>query len=205
MAPSTARDLEVRGGGHPAPHLLRGEPSEVYSRITAGDPLRMEERSALRLLELAYLMDADRVVERAQLWVARKAHRYEGGLGDWLVAQIDRAVADLLVVDRKEVEDGLRSLDESDSRYSFMTDQFAVLPEETLIAAVRFNDLPEPYRRALFALVIRNRPLEECIADGTLGTKEEMAFRTCYALEMIMFGDVEVALKHPIAEKELGQ
>ena len=55
MAPTTARDLDLRGGGHPAPSLLRGEPEEVYSRITAGDPLRIEERCALRLFELALL------------------------------------------------------------------------------------------------------------------------------------------------------
>ena len=53
--------------------------------------------------------------------------------------------------------------------------------------------------------MIQNRSIEDCVADGTLGTKDEMAFRACYALEMIMFGDVEVALKHPIAQKELGQ
>ena len=85
------------------PSFLRGEnASAISERLGQGDPLRLRERSALRLREQWVLLEPDRVFYRALGVCADAALLDEPpvDLEAWVALKIDLAIEQLVLGDR---------------------------------------------------------------------------------------------------------
>jgi hypothetical protein len=156
--------------------VLRGtRPEEVYAAISGGDPLGVRVRSAQRARLRAFLLDTDRLHERSLLRIAFAASTADlaRGLDAWVDARVDDAIVDLLLEDEEEHRSGKRQLEEWDERYLFMIHLLGIEPGSTRRACVVFNGLAERVRRAFFALLIEDKSVETCVAEG-FGTRDEL-------------------------------
>lgn len=171
--------------------LRKGTAEDVYSAISQGDPLELQRLGALRLKQLAYLLDADRLHRRALLRVAHKAPEYDGEdpkLDDWIQRRLDEAAFDLLNEDSQILEQGYEPPEEFDERYYFMSLTLLIHPEDAVQACVNFNGLPDRIRNAFFALCIEGRTVRECLDDGhgpaaVLRRRCHIAFRAVFLMD----------------------
>lgn len=147
--------------------------------LTTGDPLRLFQRSAERMREQAWLVDADRVFQRVVANLAIDPATYLGAdqsnddLEEGLDACIDHAIEQLLQSDQEEVRARNTEHDPDDPRFEFLMYGFAVPARLTREASVGFNALPAEARRAFFVLLIETRSVEEALAAG-LGPPERL-------------------------------
>jgi len=168
--------------------LLSGSSSrEVLGRIHPGDPLELRRLAGERLRERAWLCDADRVFVRAVARCARFAVRYRGQpeLKAWLGERVDEALADLLREDLEAERADQPPEPEASAAYEDLARPLGLPPAAMRGVCVAFNQLPEPERRAFFALVIESRSLDELArASGEPAT--EIARRARRALDAVL-------------------
>ncbi|HVS11670.1 MAG TPA: hypothetical protein VMS76_17515 [Planctomycetota bacterium] len=183
---SNAADIAQR-----RPHwrqLLSGSsPREVLARILPGDPLELRRLAGERLRERAWLCDADRVFLRAVARCARFAVRYRGQpeLKAWLGERVDEALADLLREDLEAERAGQPAEPEASAAYEDLARPLGLAPAAMRGVCVAFNQLPEPERKAFFALVIESRSLDE-LARASGAPATEIARRARRALDAVL-------------------
>lgn len=168
--------------------LRRGSAEAVFAAISQGDPLGLAERSTRRQRERAFLLDTDRVFERALLRTAFAADTWRDGepLEPWLVQRVDEAIDDLLLQDESEHRQSPTLSDEWDERYVFIIYLLGIEPRFARRACVGFNGLGAPARRAFFALLIEERSVDECVAAGH-GPRERLLI-TVRSTFAVLFG-----------------
>jgi hypothetical protein len=165
---------------------LAGKPAaEVLARLSGGDPLRLYPLCARRIREGFFVLDPERVFERALAMVA-VGIEIEGEActrPEWLTHTLDRAIARTLEQDREEERAGLPPED-PEQRFALFIEVFFLEPPLARLAAVRLNGLEERVRKAFQLLLVEGRPLEECLELG-LGPPERLQADILEALEAI--------------------
>jgi hypothetical protein len=149
------------------PNFLRGEPREIYSRMLENDPLRLRERSAVRLRERWFLIEPDRAFTRSAARVALSAAQEEAPaeLESWAVARIDQALDQILEADRASelAED---PPDEEQRTFPLLTDCLLVAPERVRSVTIAFHALEDLARRAFFELMVEGREVLDVLERG---------------------------------------
>lgn len=164
---------------HLLPRLLRGDASEILSRLADGDPLRLYELASRRAREAFLLFDADRLFERLAARVAHagaQARPAELGM-PWLLAQVDQLLARLIEEEREEERLAPFACPAEDRRYPFLRSLW-VEPRYTRAASLAFNTLRLSARQAFFWFFLEKRSVEETLAMGSW-TKDEL-MRDCW-------------------------
>jgi len=151
------------------PSFLRGEnASRISERLSQGDPLRLRERTALRLRERWILLEPDRVLYRA-LGVCADAALLDDPPPDleaWVGLKVDLAIEQLVLGDR-DAERAQPDLSSDEEReFPLLTECLMLDPELVRAATVAFNRLDALPRRAFFELMILGRTHEEVIEAG---------------------------------------
>jgi len=174
--------VDAGGESYPGERLLRQpSPIDVYRKISAGDPFRLQERCGRFLRERCYLVEVDRLTEECRRWVAVTSMTYRGDpdLDTWLTERIDLALVHVM---REDIEVHMgqgevpcRDVDDEvfDPRWEFMSDTFGLLPSVAIGAAVRFNALDPRPRKVFFLLAMECRSVQQCLDDG-YGPKEKL-------------------------------
>ncbi len=155
---------------------------ELYAKITSGDPLRLVERSSLRVREQNYLMEGARVANHTALVIAAIPFDAHESLGDWLNARIDDAIEDVLIEDQRREKEPHSYTDED---YEFMLLTFGIVPERCIGATVRFNGLNDPTRKSFFDLLVYHKSIAQCIESG-LGPLELLRYRCQLAMYALL-------------------
>jgi hypothetical protein len=151
--------------------LLSGRPPEtLLPLLLDGDPLRLVERSAVRLRQRALIMDCERVADRAACAALAVPLTREPAFEEWVVARIDEAIEDLLEFDCERLR---RGGGDGGADYEFMLSLFNVPDERSLRAAVQFNTLPHLTRKRFMLLVMEHWSVAECLEAG-YGPLEEL-------------------------------
>lgn len=140
--------------------LAGASPREVLARIVPGDPLGLRARVARRLGERALLLDADRVHLACLARCGRAAPRYRGhpALDEWLDARVEETLDDLLEAraePRAEATEEARA-----DAFALLAPRLGLEARALREAARAFHALPLVDRRAFFALVLEQRPLD---------------------------------------------
>jgi hypothetical protein len=148
--------------------LASREPAEILGRIADGDPLQLYPLCAHRIQERYFVLDADRVHERALAFVATAVGVEIDAIArpDWLISIIDRAIESRLNEDREEERAGKVPCEPTDQRYRIFVESFGTEPTLARAAAVRFNGLEERNRRGFFHLLIYGEAIETCLEKG---------------------------------------
>lgn len=153
----------------PGGDLLVGDSSRaILAKISDGDPLGMLERCQARVREHAVLLDGDRLISRALARTAYTAFR-EGAkspLSEWIEAQIDRSIEELVVEDDEEERGGRVPVEANDPRYAFIAEALGVTPAVARKACVVFNHLPRAVRRAYWAIAVDGKSVFRYVAEG---------------------------------------
>jgi DNA-directed RNA polymerase specialized sigma24 family protein len=183
--------------------LGAGTPRQVLARLVDGDPLGIRRIVTERLRERAWLADADlvflRTVARCAWFSAR--YRCERDLARCLRDLVDEAVLDTVREDLEAARGG-EGGDRADRELAAWSDLARPLgldPRAARTAAAVFDHLPEPERRAFFALAIEGRALEDA-ARASKSSPTECARAARRAFEAVLAAlDVEptpTARKH---------
>lgn len=149
------------------PRLLRGTPEEVLARLTSDDPLRLEQECAKRIRERFYLLDPERVFERALSRVALMASKTpaEELSREWLLAQVDHSIQRVLEEESEEERRSPYDCDPEDPRYQMLREIF-IEGCFARTASWAFNRLPERPRVAFHYLCLEQRSVDECLKLG---------------------------------------
>jgi len=154
---------------------LAGKPaSEALARISNGDPLRLYPQVAGRIRERCFLLDPDRVFERALLLVAVGIETEPEACtrADWLVERIDRAIRSVLDRDGEEERAGIPA-ERPFEHFRVFVECCFLEPGLARLASVRWNGLGQRAREGFYRLIVEGRPLEEVLALG-LGPPERL-------------------------------
>jgi hypothetical protein len=166
--------------------LHADDPKTILRRLTNGDPLGLYERCARRTRERHLLVEVDRLFELALAIVATAAvvdSDESVGTSEWMNSQIDRALESILCEDQEAERRAVDSGDPDNPSYAFVRDVFGVEGPIARGATVAFNGLPHRVRAVFFALVVKAKSVDQCVAEG-LGTVAalkrdvQLAFRT---------------------------
>jgi hypothetical protein len=165
---------------------LAGKPAaEVLARIADGDMLRLYPLCAERLRETFFVLDPERVFERALAEVAVTIELEGAGCAEpaGLLAAVDRAIQSVLERDRREEHDGIPPAD-PDKHFAVFIDCCFIEPPMARLSSVRFNALDPRVRHGFLRLLVEARPLEEVLAMG-LGPPERLQLDILHALKAI--------------------
>ena len=162
--------------------LSARSPDDLITRLLDGDPLRLVERSAVRLKQRSLFLDCERVSERAACLVANSKYQRDAPFEDWMVAQIDCAIDDILTKDELRYRKGERA---GGDEYSFMLLLFGIADERSLAAAVRFNGQALHTRQAFTLLLIDHWTIAECLEAG-YGPQEQLIVRAQTAVAALL-------------------
>ncbi len=148
--------------------LAGASPREILARIVPGDPLGVRAMVARRLRADALLLDADRVHLRALARCAREAPAYRGRppIEPWLEENITAAIDDL------SHEDGEAAALGRASAIADLARPLGLDPVAMQGACREFSRLPAHDRRAFFALVLEQRPLDEVARRDGISASE---------------------------------
>jgi hypothetical protein len=159
-----------RGPDRPLwPSFLRGDDAqEIHARLSQGDALRLLENSTRRLREVWFLLDPERVYNRALGVCAKAASREDPpeDLGAWARVKIDLAIEQLVREDLEEERAHPEFVSEEVKAFPLLTDSLMLDPELVRTASVAFNSLEPLPRRAFFELLIEGREVGEVIESG---------------------------------------
>lgn len=153
--------------------LSSRSPADAVARLANGDCLRLVERSAVRLKQLALLMDCERVAEHAACVVARAKLTRDTPFEDWIATRLDEAIDDLLTLDAQRYVKGQKN---GGDDYSFMLLMLGIPDEGSLEAAVRFNSQPLRTRKCFDLLLVDHWSIAECLEAG-FGPLEDLTVR----------------------------
>ena len=162
-------DREPRTASRTWPSFLRGKtPEELLPRLVEGDPLRLQEQTALRLRQVWFLLDPDRVFRRALAVCAHAAPLEDppSDLDAWRVAKVDLAVAQLLQSDQQRERSDPDTLSDEERSFPLLTQSLFVEPGSVRAVSVAFNALDPPPRRAFFELLVEGRNVDDVIEAG---------------------------------------
>lgn len=122
----------------------------------------MHALCASRLRETFYLIDPDRLFERALSSVAVGMEREHERSSDpnWLVERVDQAIQRLLDRDREGERTGVPS-ESPQEHFGLFVTGFFVEPELARAASVAFNSLPEIIRKSCQRLLIEGLTVDE--------------------------------------------
>jgi hypothetical protein len=156
-------------GGEQAywPGFLRGDAREILARMLESDPLRLRERSAVRLRERWFVIEPDRAFARAAAVCAKgaAAEPAPADLQAWALGKIDVAIDQLLEADAQAEQDQA-PLEEDDRVFPLLTDALLLDPGRVRECAVAFNALDDLSRRAFFELCIVGMQVPDMIEAG---------------------------------------
>jgi hypothetical protein len=140
----------------------------VHAHLCNGDPLRVRERTARRLRETWFLLEPDRVYEKALAVIAVAAKRDDPAedLEAWTTAQIDRTIERLVRADQEAEHANPGFSSDEERNFPLLTDSLFIDPELVRPATVAFNSLPPLPRRAFFELLIETVDVAECVERG---------------------------------------
>jgi DNA-directed RNA polymerase specialized sigma24 family protein len=145
--------------------LGAGTPRQVLARLVDGDPLGIRRVVTERLRERAWLADADLVFLRAVARCAWFSARYrcERDFARCLRELVDEAVLDTVREDLEAARggEGAEAADRELAAWSDLARPLGLDPRAARTAAAVFDHLPEPERRAFFALAIDGRALDD--------------------------------------------
>ena len=162
-------DRESRAANAGWPSFLRGRaPEEVLPRLIEGDPLRLQERAALRLRQVWVLLDPDRVFRRA-LGVCAHAAPLEdppADLDTWVLAKLDLAIAQLVQADLQRERTDPDTLTDEEKDFPLLKQSLFVEPGRVRAVSVAFNALEPLPRRAFFELLVEGREVDDVIEAG---------------------------------------
>jgi hypothetical protein len=130
--------------------------------------LRLQEATAKRLREVWFLLEPERVFQRALAVCAKGAIQDDppADLPAWVVRKIDLAIEQLVWADREAERARPELLSAEDRTFPLMTTSLMIDPELVRSASVRFNELDPLPRRAFFELCIEGRTVAETIEPG---------------------------------------
>ena len=140
----------------------------------------------MRMRSTAFLVDCERLFDRATVRIALVAHTFDPkhDLGAWLDGRIDESAQDLMRADAEYVADR-KEVDLSDPRLDSYQFLLALPPNQVLPALVAFNQCPFDERKAFFALLIEDIPVQECL-DAGMGPPELLRERCLNALGAVL-------------------
>lgn len=151
------------------PSFLRGaDANEILSRLSAGDPLRLQEAAARRLREVWFLLEPERVYHRALAVCAKAASKEDppADLAIWLRSKLDLAIDQLVQKDHEAEHAHPELVAEDEMVFPLLTDSLMLDPELVRSTSVSFNALDPLPRRAFFELLIEGRAVGEVIEAG---------------------------------------
>ena len=195
----TQRDYEIAtnpgelvpfAGPEPEPSQLRylelGDVNDIYSKISNGDPFHLEARSGHRLHVRWYILDPERVYQKAMAYVAHRAAAKEPDRGKaaWFDSCIDAAIRSILTEDREMERAGHSPGLNEDWAHEHLARMFQIPLGLARKASVQFNDLPDLDRRAFFDLIVKGIPPEEVMAMK-YGTRRELRLGVLRCLEAV--------------------
>ncbi|HEX6883244.1 MAG TPA: hypothetical protein VF530_07665 [Planctomycetota bacterium] len=181
-----AEDAQRQADTHTLLLRMAGRPAgEVLARISDGDMLRLFPRCARRIREACYVLDPERVYERAlaEVAVSLEVDGERCAEEAWLSACVDRAVQSVLERDQREEHEGVPSL-QPEKHYPLFIEACQLEPGLARLASVRFNALAPRVRRGFQKLVVEGLPLAEVLALD-LGPPEQLQLDILHALQAI--------------------
>jgi len=171
---------------------LAGRPaSEVLARISNGNPLNLYAQVAQRIRETYFVLDPDRVYEKALLVVAVgiEVEARAFTRPEWLLGRIDRAIRLVLDKDSDEERSGVPP-ENPEEHFALFVEAFFIDPSLARLSSIRLNGLEERIRKGFFHLIVEGRPLEEVLEMG-LAPIERLQHDILTALEAIGLIDEE--------------
>lgn len=163
-----------------------GKPaSEVLARLANGDPLKLYTLCARRIRETFFVLDPDRVFERALASIA-VGIEIEGEAclrPEWLTSAMDRAIQATLDRDQEEERIGMPA-ENPEEHFRLFVEVFYVEPPLARLSSVRLNGLEERVRKGFRLMLVEGRTPEECMQLG-LGPPERLQRDILAALEAI--------------------
>ena len=168
--------------------LLAPLPLEAkLGSITGGDPLALYPLAAARARERCLVLDPDRVFDESIFNVVALSVVLEerDDFDAWLLERVDEALENLVRRDSEALRRGVLDTARVRESSEYLTGCLGLPAGEGLAAATRFNRLPFRTRRTFFALLVEQRPLEDCLRAG-LGPREDLRERAIGAVEAIL-------------------
>jgi hypothetical protein len=171
---------------------LAGKPAtDVHGRISSGDPMGLYPVCVARMRERAFVLDPDRLFERALIAVAigMELEPQRCSNEGWLLERVDLALRVLLERDRDAEEHGLPP-ERPNEHYRLFVQAFFVDPLLARRSSVRYNALEERIRRGFQLLILDGLPLDEVLARG-MGPPERLQLDILLGLKAIGLLDDE--------------
>ena len=158
------------------PRFWGGEsPARIVERLQDGDPLSLGLRCAERIDFRAMLMDVERLVARAEAYVAYIAVRqqYTGTppLDAFIERQIDESIDSILEEDWSS-EHKREPVEPDDPRYRMIAREAGIEPAQARRASLALNTEPLRTRRLFYGVFIKNRKLADVARENALGIAE---------------------------------
>lgn len=165
--------------------LVGQSADDILSRLANGDPLKLYSRVAHRIRDRHFVLDPDRVFERA-LSVVAVGVDLDGSdcLEDgWLEARIDQAIRHVLDRDIEAEQAGIPA-ESPETHHAVFVQAFFRPPHLARLSSVRLNALSDRIRKGFYHLILEGRPLEEVLAME-LGTPDQLQEDILRALQAI--------------------
>ncbi len=168
---------------------------ECISRLGRAEPSRLLAGICQGVLrEKAVLMDVDYLCQRSAEVLARESvlaperpwHADFPLDRDWVVDRVAEALEDILLEDEEDYRDGLPVSEGSEFHHFCLVYFYGIDPARALDASVRFHRLCEETRCCFFALIVEQRSVERCIADG-FGPHFRLKAHVQSALKALLF------------------
>ena len=151
------------------PSFLRGRSTEeVLPRLVEGDPFRLQEHAALRLRQVWFLLDPDRLFRRALAVCAHAAPLEDPPveLEAWRLAKLDLTIAQLVYADAEAELTRPDILTDEERNFPLLTQSLFLEPGRVRAASVAFNALEPLPRRAFYELLVEGRDPDDVIEAG---------------------------------------
>lgn len=171
---------------------MAGRPAaEVLARITDGDMLRLFPLCAQRIRDTFYILDPERVFERAlaEVAVGIEIEGERSAEPAWLLERVDRAIQSVLERDRHEEHAGIPP-EQPLKHYPLFIQSCFVEPALARLASVRYNALDGRVRQGFQKLIVEAMPLELVLEMG-LGPPDRLQLDILHALQAIGLLDDE--------------
>ena len=130
------------------------------SLLSTPDGAELQAACVRALRDRALLVDAERLAERAAARLLHARSLAGGGARLDSTAAIEAALRDLDFADREAERRGDFPLNALEGDHAFLIHAFGIPPLLARAAALEFNGLDEPFRKAFFAFVLEGRGLE---------------------------------------------
>lgn len=160
------------GGNDPSsrsvPEILRAADARtVLARLLEDDRLEIRSRCQARLRDQAMLVSIDRLYLRSAARIAHAASAYRGepALDVWLGRMISISIRELLEEEREWIRAGSGGETEQVGLFAPLAAALGMEPGLLRRGCVAFNAQSYDVRRAFWALVIENVPLERFVEE----------------------------------------